>query len=232
MSIDIAKAFKAPWNRDGGFARMFLGGLVSGIPILNFVTFGYLMEYLNRLINGKEELGNIFQHGSKSFVTGFKYIVGLILFFAFFVAGEIIVHLLFAKSVPFISSLLINLLSFVCSLFLILMMINFAKDNKILSMIDFKQAYSLINSKDKAINFVILFIMIIVVQIVYIIPISIIAVICALIGAMLFKSVMFVALLLFMIALVIVLAPLSFAMVVTMFNMIGQFAQKTLALQR
>ena len=231
MSIDIVKAFKAPWAKDGGFARMFLGGLVFCIPILNFITVGYLMEYLNRLINGKEELGNIFQHGSKSFVTGFKYIVGFILFLAIFIAIVIIVHLLFAKSVPFIFNLLIDLLSFVCSLFIFLMMINFAKSNKILSIIDFKQAYNLINSKDKAINFVILFIMNIVVQIVYLIPISIIAVICAFIGVMLFKSVMFVSILLFMIALIIVLA-LHFAMVVTMFNMIGQFAQKSLALQK
>ena len=52
MYLDIAKAFKAPWNRDGGFARMFLGGLVSCIPILNLVTGGYLVEYLGRLIKG------------------------------------------------------------------------------------------------------------------------------------------------------------------------------------
>ena len=228
MSIDIAKAFKAPWNKDGGAARMFLSGLVSLIPILNFVTCGYLVEYLNRFINGQEHLGNIFQHGSKSFVTGFKYIVGVILLAIPFIILEIILYFIFAKSSSLLYNLLGNILSLLYSIIILLMTINFAKSNKILSMVDFEEAYNLINSKDKVINFVILFVLTFVVQIVYSIPICIIAVIAGLICALFIKSAMLVAILLIIIALIAILM-LAFAMVVTMFNMMGQFARNSIS---
>ncbi len=231
MNIDIIKAIKAPWAKDGGFARMFLGGLVSCIPILNFVTGGYLVEYLDRLINGREELGNIFKNGSASFVIGFKYFVGAILLAVPFVLIELILYMAFAKSAAGLYMLLCNILSFVNSILLILLSINFARNTKILAMVDFQAAFSLINTKDKAINFLILYIMNIVVYIVYIIPIFIIVLFAGLIGALFLKSAAFLAIILFIIAAVIIVA-LAFAMMVTITNMIGQFAQKSLALQK
>ncbi len=228
MYLDIAKAFKAPWNKDGGAARMFLGGLVSLIPILNFVTCGYLIEYLNRFINKDENLGNIFQHGGKSFVTGFKYFVGLILLAIPFIIMEIVFYLIFSKSSSFLYNMLANILSLLYSIIFLLMTINFAKSNKILSMVDFQEAYNLINSKDKLINFAILFLMTTVTQIVYAIPICIIAFIVGLISALFIKSAMLVVILLIIIAFIAVLM-LAFAMAVTMFNMIGQFARNSIS---
>ena len=228
MYLDIVKAFKSPWNKDGGAARMFLGGLVSIIPILNFITCGYLVEYLSRFINGDENLGNIFQHGGKSFVTGFKYIVGVILLAIPFIIMEIIFYLIFAKSSSFLYSMLGNILSLLYSLMITLMTINFAKTNKILSMVDFQSACNLINSKDKAINFAILFLMTTVTQIVFAIPICIIAFIVGLISALFIKSAMLVVILLIIIAFIAVLM-LAFAMAVTMFNMMGQFARNSIS---
>ena len=56
MSIDIMRAIKAPWQNGGGFWRMFLGGLVWSIPILGFVSQGYLMEYMRKISEGKDGL--------------------------------------------------------------------------------------------------------------------------------------------------------------------------------
>ena len=231
MYLDIAKAFKAPWAKDGGFSRMFLGGLVSCIPILNLVTGGYLVEYLGRIINGNEQLGNIFQHGGKSFVTGFKYVVGIILFAIPFVIIELILYMALGKSAAGLCMLLGNLLSLVYSIMLILLSINFAKNTKILAMVDFQAAFSLINTKDKAINFLILYIMNIVVYIVYSIPIIIIALIAGFLGVLFTQLAAFISIILFIIAGVLVLA-LAFSMAVTIINMIGQFAQKSIEIQR
>lgn len=228
MSIDLVKAIKSPWQKDGGIARMILGGLVLAIPILWFVSLGYLIEYINKIINGNEELGNVFKHGSRSFVIGFKYFVGLILLLIPFLIIDFIFNMIMADRHPVIYWCLFNLLQIIFMVISFMMTINFALDYKVLSMVDFQRALLLI--KGNVLQFIIAFIFNSLVQVVYMIPLIILVfIVCALAVAVAVVPLISIILILLMI---ITAIALIFASLIASYNVMGQFAKESPAIEQ
>lgn len=227
MSIDLIKALKSPWQKDGGFARMLLGGLVLAVPILWFVALGYLIEYLNKMINGKEELGSLFAHGSKSFIIGFKYFIGLILLIIPFAIFDFIIKTMIGESNPIIYWIIFNFLQIVFMIICFMMTINFALDYKVFSMVDFQRASLIL--KDNVGPFIIAFIFNALVQFVYMIPLIIGCIILPVIAAMFI--VMPIIPLIFVLILIVMAITLLFSSLVASFNVIGQFAKESPAIE-
>ena len=216
MSSHIAGAIKAPWREDCGLARLFLGGLCMIIPILCFVPIGYNSEYLNKMMNGKDYLGNIFQNGSKSFVIGAKKFIGeFLLIIPFLLIGYILTMILHNTPIVYIiTRILLNIL---CACITFIMYISFACDFKILSMVDFGRAYNIAKESPKK-----LLIMLIQLSIIYIIYgmliliASLIATLIPIIGK---------------IIAIVFLPSLFFAIFISTNNLIGQFSGKSAYIQ-
>ena len=203
MSIDFVKALKAPASIEGWGLKLLIGGIIYLVPILNFVTMGYFVEYLVNFMNGKEELpGGSSDNMKTNFITGAKMIVGCLLlgiisFIIVFVISLLVAKL---KFVGLIILLLIEIALIFTALFLTM---SFAVDKKILSMIDFKRAMMIIKGNSDTLYFI------------------------------LYTLLLFVIYLAIFLALAIskfgiILTPFfSFAMGISMYNLMGQYIQKS-----
>ena len=203
MSIDFVKALKAPASIEGWGVKLLIGGIIYLVPILNFVTMGYFVEYLVNFMNGKEELpGGSSDNMKTNFITGAKMIVGCLLlgiisFIIVFVISLLVAKL---KFVGLIILLLIEIALIFTALFLTM---SFAVDKKILSMIDFKRAMMIIKGNSDTLYFI------------------------------LYTLLLFVIYLAIFLALAIskfgiILTPFfSFAMGISMYNLMGQYIQKS-----
>ena len=203
MSIDFVKALKAPASIEGWGLKLLIGGIIYLVPILNFVTMGYFVEYLVNFMNGKEELpGGSSDNMKTNFITGAKMIVGCLLlgiisFIIVFVISLLVAKL---KIVGLIILLLIEIALIFTALFLTM---SFAVDKKILSMIDFKRAMMIIKGNSDTLYFI------------------------------LYTLLLFVIYLAIFLALAIskfgiILTPFfSFAMGISMYNLMGQYIQKS-----
>jgi hypothetical protein len=50
--MDIGKAFSFPFEDDDWLTKLFLGAVVSIVPILNFAWGGYTVDILRNVIDG------------------------------------------------------------------------------------------------------------------------------------------------------------------------------------
>lgn len=229
MSLDLVGALKAPWQKDCGFARIFLGGLCMMIPFLAFVPMGYLAEYLNKLINGKEELGNIFQHGSKSFVIGAKMFLGFVLLnIPYFLIYGILVFALSEKH-PILYLGLISLLSLVWCVIPVIMMLSFATDFKILSAVDFDRAVKII--KENPVKIFVAVLLSIVISIVYSLLLAIPYIASFAFAGIAVGMGLYLLAPVFVIAGLAILFTITFAMCVSIYNILGQFARESQYIQ-
>ncbi len=223
MSIDIVKAIKAPWQNGGGFWRMFLGALVFCIPILGFISQGYLMEYLKNVSEGKDELKNIFEHGSQSFVIGFKYIVGFILLLIPFAVLMFICALLMGKDNRLILELIYQVLNIIFMLVLFVMTVNFCTDHKIASFLDFKSGVSII--KESPVKFIIACLFSFVVQILYTLCLVVVGIVLAILVPLFIKIPLFGIIL--VLVMIFFAGAFMFASAVATTNIMGQYAAES-----
>ena len=143
MSIDFKKALKAPASIDGWGLKLFIGGLINLVPILNFATMGYWVEYLINFMNGKDELpGGASDNLNTNFITGAKMIVGCIILGIIFLLITFVASLVLAK-LKFLALIIVTLLELVMMFATLFLVMGFAVDKKILSMLDFNRAFAL-----------------------------------------------------------------------------------------
>jgi hypothetical protein len=78
--MDIGKAFTFPFEDDEWLTKLFLGAIVSLVPILNFAWGGYTVDILRNVIDGVShplpawsDFGEKFVKGFIIWVSGFIY---------------------------------------------------------------------------------------------------------------------------------------------------------------
>ncbi|MGB7095956.1 MAG: hypothetical protein WBD62_15035, partial [Anaerolineales bacterium] len=50
--MDIGKSFSYPFEDDEWLTKLFLGAIVSAVPILNFAWTGYTVDIMRNVIDG------------------------------------------------------------------------------------------------------------------------------------------------------------------------------------
>ena len=78
--MDIGKAFSFPFEDDEWITKLFLGAIVSAVPILNFAWTGYSIDLLKNVIDGLSkpmpdwsDFGDKFVKGFFIWAAGFIY---------------------------------------------------------------------------------------------------------------------------------------------------------------
>ncbi len=203
MSIDFKKALKAPASIDGWGLKLFIGGLINLVPILNFATMGYWVEYLINFMNGKEELpGGVSDNMNTNFITGAKMIVGCIILGIIFLLITFVASLVLAK-LKFLALIIVTLLELVMVFTTLFLVMSFAVDKKILSMLDFNRAIQITKDNPYTLNYILYTLLLIIIY-------SAIMLVVGMTGVGL------------------VLVPfLSFAMGISMYNLMGQYIQSS-----
>lgn len=203
MSIDFKKALKAPASIDGWGLKLFIGGLINLVPILNFATMGYWVEYLINFMNGKEELpGGVSDNLNTNFITGAKMIVGCIILGIIFLLITFVVSIVLAK-LKFLALIIVTLLELVMMFATLFLVMGFAVDKKILSMLDFNRAIQITKDNPYTLNYILYTLLLIIIY-------SAIMLVVGFTGVGL------------------VLLPfLSFAMGISMYNLMGQYIQSS-----
>ena len=203
MSIDFKKALKAPASIDGWGLKLFIGGLINLVPILNFATMGYWVEYLINFMNGKEELpGGVSDNMNTNFITGAKMIVGCIILGIIFLLITFVASLVLAK-LKFLALIIVTLLELVMMFATLFLVMGFAVDKKILSMLDFNRAIQITKDNPYTLNYILYTLLLIIIY-------SAIMLVVGFTGVGL------------------VLLPfISFAMGISMYNLMGQYVQSS-----
>lgn len=203
MSIDFKKALKAPASIDGWGLKLFIGGLINLVPILNFATMGYWVEYLINFMNGKDELpGGASDNLNTNFITGAKMIVGCIILGIIFLLITFVASLVLAK-LKFLALIIVTLLELVMMFATLFLVMGFAVDKKILSMLDFNRAIQITKDNPYTLNYILYTLLLIIIY-------SAIMLVVGFTGVGL------------------VLLPfISFAMGISMYNLMGQYVQSS-----
>lgn len=230
MSLDLISALKAPWRKDFGFARLFLGCLSMGVPILCFVPMGYVAEYINKMMNGNDELGNIFQHGSKSFVIGLKLFLGLLLLAIPYFLVILILAFVLGDNHPFLHQAIGLVLELIFAFICTIMIISFSCDFKILSMVDFQRAINIVKENPTKALMMGLFVLLIsiIYSIVFIVPAILFAIIVPM--SISLRLPVIIPAILVIIAIILVFI-LIFASIISMYNISGQYARESQYIQ-
>ncbi|ABO35948.1 conserved hypothetical protein [Methanococcus maripaludis C5] len=84
--MDFERAFKFPTDDPNWIKKVVIGAVLSLIPIVNFISFGYALELLKNIIDSKEELPEWSEFGGK-FVKG---LVAFIIMFIYMLIPSII----------------------------------------------------------------------------------------------------------------------------------------------
>ena len=78
--MDIGKSFTFPFEDDEWLTKLFLGAIVSAVPILNFAWTGYTVDILKNVIDGRlrpmpdwSDFGDKFVKGFFIWAAGFIY---------------------------------------------------------------------------------------------------------------------------------------------------------------
>lgn len=199
MDIDIKKAFKAPLCVDNWVLKVIIGGILIMIPFANFVVIGYLVKALKNFINKEERLPEYANWG-ELFVTGGKLFIGCILFAIPVFLLVLIISMIFSKSAAL--SVVLNLvIEVVAGIIALIMVAGFAIDEKILSMVDFGRMKKFLENNTSGLVSLILGLIT-----VYLVCLVITILSCILVVT-------------------IVLLPfICYAMMISIYNVIGQFA--------
>lgn len=77
--MDIEKAIKFPFSAPDGLVKLIIGAVLNLIPIVNLLSMGYLIQLMNGVIQGREEMpawedwGDKFVKGLLAAVISFIY---------------------------------------------------------------------------------------------------------------------------------------------------------------
>ena len=199
MGLDLSKALKAPISAQGWVGKIVIGGILLCIPIVNIIVFGYIIKYLTQVINKDERLPEFSDIGNL-FVTGLKAIIGSILLSIPMILITVIISIL-SDGFSSATTLIIYLLEIIYGFISLIMIGNFAIDQKILSMVGFNRAALLVKDNSSLVPFILY---LIILNILY----GVILTVCAvtIIG--------------------IILVPFgALAMFLSLYNLVGQFIQ-------
>jgi hypothetical protein len=82
MTLDIGRAFTYMFDDESWIMKIVIGGILSFIPIVNFMALGYMLEALKRAADGVEvpmpewdDFGGKFVKGLVLFVIGLVYTI-------------------------------------------------------------------------------------------------------------------------------------------------------------
>lgn len=85
--MDIGKAFSYPFEDDDWLSKLFLGAIVSAVPILNFAWTGYTVDIVRNVSDGVSlplpdwsEFGDKFVKGFLIWAAGFIYSLPALIF--------------------------------------------------------------------------------------------------------------------------------------------------------
>jgi len=76
--LNIEKAFRYPFSE--GMDKFKIGLLFAIVPIVNFISFGYLMDYVSNVTKGNEEMPEWGDYGGY-FVKGLMYFLACLVYF-------------------------------------------------------------------------------------------------------------------------------------------------------
>lgn len=200
MSLDFVKALKAPANVDNWIVKLLIGGILLCIPIANFIVLGYLTKIVKNGMNGQERLPDYSDLGGL-FVTGAKLLVGCLIFSLPFATVIFLLSMILAKSAVLLS-ILVFLVQMVAAVLALPLIASFAVDEKIMSMLDFPRMMKFL--QDNTSGFVALIGFAILIYAIY----TIITMVSCMV-----------------VVLVILIPFYMYAMTVSVYSLIGQFAK-------
>ena len=80
MTLDIGRSFTYMFEDESWIMKIVIGGILSIIPIVNFMVFGYVLEALKRAADDMDvplpewdDFGGMFMKGLMVFVIGLVY---------------------------------------------------------------------------------------------------------------------------------------------------------------
>lgn len=78
--MDIGRSFKYMFEDEGWIMKVVIGGILGIIPIVNFITLGYMVEVIRQVSNGQElPLPDWEDFGGK-FMKGLMVVIGYLIY--------------------------------------------------------------------------------------------------------------------------------------------------------
>ncbi|MBA2840427.1 hypothetical protein HNP87_000959 [Methanococcus maripaludis] len=172
--MDFERAFKFPTDDPDWIKKVVIGAILSIIPIVNFISFGYALELLKNIIDSKEELPEWSEFGGK-FVKG---LVAVIIYIIYMLIPAIIMFVFGGTSIMAmanghdaaiaggivgfgITMLLVILLAFVIGFIIPMAIANYIAYDEFGAAFRFSQIFDKI--KDNFSDYIIMYLIIIVV---------------------------------------------------------------------
>lgn len=72
--VNIERALRFPVAEQGSFVKIIVGAILSVIPIINFISLGYIYQLMSNIINERQEMPEWGNFGEK-FVRGFMVLI-------------------------------------------------------------------------------------------------------------------------------------------------------------
>ena len=146
MKVDFKKALTYPFSEDKWIIKLLIGGLFFFIPVVNFLSIGYLMRILKATSEGKEpslpewgEWENLFKEGAFGFLIGLIYGIGI---------SVVFILLSFLTIIPIIGCvfsliqlLLMTIIAFLFPAWVLLSMIKYMQSGNFNDAFDFQGNY-------------------------------------------------------------------------------------------
>src|SRR5574344_26150 len=185
MSLSFKSAYMASSKTPNWFVNNLIGGILLCIPIVNLIVLGYFVSYAKRALIENDENLLPFSNVSEFFAKGCGAVIGSILlsipFFMIAALGFIAIMPLSGSSFDFSSLMfsmfafqaLIILLSSFMGLLFIIMVSLYSISGKIVTMIDFQSALSLISKNKNTLLYIIYYILLCVIMTILCIILSI-----------------------------------------------------------
>lgn len=168
--MDYGKSFTFVFEDDNWISKFAIGVLITLIPIVNFASYGYVIQLLQNVRDGQEHPLPEWDDFGKYFINGLKFLAGFLVYFIpVMMLSFVIIGFAFAaeamggsEDVLAIGMMLITcvvmLFTFLPLLLYPALYIQFAKDDKFGDMFRFGEMWDLFKS-DPA-NYIIIMIMI------------------------------------------------------------------------
>lgn len=168
--MDYGKSFTFVFEDDNWISKFAIGVLVSLVPIVNFASYGYMIQLLKNVRDGQEDPLPEWDDFGKLFVDGIKFIAGyLVYWIPVILLSFVMIPVAIAADNGGVSgdafgivmmcvSCVIFILVFVPMLFYPALFVQYAKDDQIGDMFRFSDMWDLFKA-DSA-NYVIILLMV------------------------------------------------------------------------
>lgn len=167
--MDYGKSFTYVFEDEKWIAKFLVGAVIALVPIVNFATYGYMIQLLKNVRDGEEDPLPDWDDFAKYIVDGLKFMAGFLVYMIPVILLSIVImsFSIFAASggpeeAFTVAIILVSCLIFVLSILPLLcypaLFIQFAKDDKIGDMFKFSEMWELF--KGDSANYLIVLLMI------------------------------------------------------------------------